>query len=845
MHRVVLACIVLALMAQIACADASFGIGDRVWTTSDINLKIRDAPGLSSNKLDSVIKGTIGTIIEGPANKDNYNWWKINYDIGTAGWSAENYLAPAPSELQPPSDFSTWAEETIKWGEKRENWDDWNGLCMRFVVDAFAQVDGKPAGYNADGWAKRLYRFNQEPGGWKNAPKGAMIFFDNDNEPVNGKLNTHGHVGIYLVDGKLLHAYGTVQETTIDEAIAKASVGRYLGWSYPPDAWRPNNAGESQPTQTAQPSLEPTASVEAQPAIADEQAKGIDVSDHQGNIDWSQVVGAGYKFAFVKATECEGFTGDPKARQQNFEANMNGASSAGVFAGAYHFARPDLGNSATDEARWFVNVAGDYIKPGYLRPVLDIEKGAKTGEDLSKWIIDWMETVESETGVEPMIYTSASFAAENNLDASLAKYDLWVAHWTYDIGRSPNTGMWDGWDFWQYSNKGSVPGITGDVDLDLFSGGESDLSKFVIAAPAKVVTSEVVQSTENSSKAPSENWNKTFGGQNEDYSVSVQQTSDGGYILIGRTGSFGAGYDDAWLLKIDSQGNELWNKTFGGSGYDYGQSVQQTSDGGYILIGRTGSFGADFYDIWLIKTDSKGNELWNKTFGGSGDEWGNSVKQTIDGGYIIIGNTKYSALLIKTDSSGNIIWEKTLGSLGVAEGYSAQQTADGDYILAGAASNLDIRLLKVDSQGNEAWNRTFAGSAHTIGHLVQQTSDGGYIIIGDTDDSAWLIKIDILGNMQWDRTFGLNYGQSVQQTSDGGYIIAGYTKSFSAGSYDAWLLKTDSEGNEIWNRTFGGASWDGVHSVQQTSDGGYILAGSTESFGAGKNDVWLIKVAPG
>jgi hypothetical protein len=154
-----------------------------------------------------------------------------------------------------------------------------------------------------------------------------------------------------------------------------------------------------------------------------------------------------------------------------------------MLVGAYHFARPDLGNNAADEARWFVSVAGNYIKPGYLRPALDIEKSAKKPEDdLSKWIDEWMETVKRETGVEPMIYTSASFATDNRLDASLARYNLWVAHWTYDTGRSPATGFWDGWDFWQYSNKGEVPGISGDVDLDLFIGSEEELSNYVITA---------------------------------------------------------------------------------------------------------------------------------------------------------------------------------------------------------------------------------------------------------------------------------------------------------------------------------------------------------------------------
>jgi lysozyme len=207
-------------------------------------------------------------------------------------------------------------------------------------------------------------------------------------------------------------------------------------------------------------------------------AVGVDVSDYQGTIDWSKVAGAGYSFAFIKATEGEGWKGDAKARQQNFRTNMQGASSAGMLVGAYHFARPDLGNSAEDEARWFVDVAGDYIKPGYLRPVLDIEIGSA---DLSSWVNEWIETVTSETGVEPLIYTNAYYSS-NYLDNSVKRYDLWISHWTYDPTRSPNTGIWDSWAFWQYSDMGEVPGIAGDVDLNIFRGSESELSYYVISA---------------------------------------------------------------------------------------------------------------------------------------------------------------------------------------------------------------------------------------------------------------------------------------------------------------------------------------------------------------------------
>ena len=358
--------------------------------------------------------------------------------------------------------------------------------------------------------------------------------------------------------------------------------------------------------------------------------------------------------------------------------------------------------------------------------------------------------------------------------------------------------------------------------------------------------------------APEETWSKTFGGSGVDHAHSVQQTSDGGYIIAGYTPSYGAGEHDFWLVKTDSDGNEEWNKTFGGSDVDSAYSVQQTSDGGYILAGNTYSYGDDIGgDFWLVKTDSEGNKEWDKTFGGSGIDVAHSVQQTSDGGYILIGTT-YSDdyvsdfWLVKTDSDGNNEWDKTFGGSGNDDAYSVHQTSDGGYILAGrtrsyGAGGNDFWLVKTDSDGNEQWDKTFGGSDHDDAHSVQQTSDGGYIIAGNTHlDGAdksdfWLVKTDSDGNKEWDKTFGgsgNDCAQSVHQTSDGGYILAGDTGSYGAGSFDFWLVKTDSDGNKEWDKTFGGSDGDIAHSVQQTSDGGYILTGTTHSYG----DFWLIKI---
>ena len=359
-------------------------------------------------------------------------------------------------------------------------------------------------------------------------------------------------------------------------------------------------------------------------------------------------------------------------------------------------------------------------------------------------------------------------------------------------------------------------------------------------------------------------WEQTFGGEDDDEGRSIQQTTDGGYIICGNTRSFGNGGYDVWLIKTDEVGNEVWNKTFGGTSDDYGYSVQQTTDGGYIITGSTSSFGNGGIDVWLIKTDGNGNEVWNKTFGGNSIEEGRSVQQTTDGGYIITGYTQSfgngisDVWLIKTDEVGNEVWNKTFGGEGGEKGNSVQQTNDGGYIITGYTTLIEFGgdhtyLIKTDENGNELWSQIFKNKYLSSGNSVQQTTDGGYIITGPIHQigggDIHLTKTDENGNEQWFHGFdGFNdvdISRSVKQTNDGGYLICGETIYYGnekKGSTFVYLIKTDENGNELWSQRFGGIEeFDQGYSVQQTTDGGYIITGSTSSFGNGNNDVWLIK----
>lgn len=405
-------------------------------------------------------------------------------------------------------------------------------------------------------------------------------------------------------------------------------------------------------------------------------------------------------------------------------------------------------------------------------------------------------------------------------------------------------------------------------------------------------------------QAPNIAWQKTFGGTESEVAHSIIQTSDGGYIVAGKATSDNSGQlvgftigVDGWIIKLNNIGNIQWQKIIGGDDDDIIHSIQQTTDGGFVIVGESNSDGlpasyGDF-DYWVVKLDSNGNVLWQNKYGGTGQDRAYSIQQTTDGGYIVAGqsastngdvtgnhgNFKSDFWIVKLNSLGTIQWQKSLGGTFQDEAYSIEQTTDGGYIVAGLTYSkngdvigahdglIDYWIVKLDSIGNLVWQKPLGGDGEDEAYSIQQTTDGGYIVAGHTNsingdivgnsttqrNNYWIVKLDNLGNIQWQKCpiyTGTDIAHSVIQTSDGGYVVVGESY-FDYPNCNIFTLKLNSIGNIEWTKTIGNPSgFTGTtdnergFSIQQTNDSGYIIAGfSSASPGLG-NDYYITKLNP-
>src|SRR5680860_146778 len=360
------------------------------------------------------------------------------------------------------------------------------------------------------------------------------------------------------------------------------------------------------------------------------------------------------------------------------------------------------------------------------------------------------------------------------------------------------------------SDSGLVPIASSPIGFTTNTEGQT----YTVQVQAQCFLGAIISSWSTSGQAsyyrPNNNYVKTWGGTNADYGWSLVQTSDGGYAVTGYTYSYGAGSADVYLAKYDSAGTLSWSKTWGGTGIsiDQGYSLVQTSDGGYAVTGYTQSYGAGGYDMFLAKFNSTGTLSWNKTWGGTGNDYCTSIIYTSDGGYAVTGQTNsygaggYDMFLVKYDSAGTLTWSKTWGGAGYDLGKSLVQTSDGGYAVTGqnasyGAGGMDMFLVKYTSVGVVSWSKTWGGA-------------------------------------------GSDAGTSLVQTSDGGYAVTGHTANYGAGADDMILVKYDSAGTLTWSKTWGGADYDHGTSLIKTSDDGYAVAGWT-SYGAGVDDMFLAK----
>ena len=404
--------------------------------------------------------------------------------------------------------------------------------------------------------------------------------------------------------------------------------------------------------------------------------------------------------------------------------------------------------------------------------------------------------------------------------------------------------------------------------------------------------------------SPAIQWHKTWGGGGVDQAKAVQQCRDGGYVMFGHTTSANGdvtgnhGSYDYWVVKMDANGTLEWQKSLGGTGMDWGTSIQQTTDDGFIVAGFTTSNNGDVsgnhgdYDYWLVKLDDSGNIQWQKSYGGMGIEQAKSIRQCADGGYIVAGSSWSSDgdvtgphgsddyWVVKLDTIGNLQWQYTFGGTGNDLATCVRQTADHGYVVVGYTNSSDVNIagikggfdywiIKLDSIGTVEWSKRYGGEGDDEAFSVQQTRDDGYIIAGFTSSIGgditankgtfdyWIVKLDDAGALQWQKTIGgsgVENAYAINLTADGGYIVAGNSNSNNGdvtglhGSSDSWLVKLNANGVIQWQKMMGGSAVDQGYDVEQTTDGGYIVAGFTVSSNGDLNDdningdYWIIKL---
>ncbi|MCK5125106.1 MAG: T9SS type A sorting domain-containing protein [candidate division Zixibacteria bacterium] len=356
-------------------------------------------------------------------------------------------------------------------------------------------------------------------------------------------------------------------------------------------------------------------------------------------------------------------------------------------------------------------------------------------------------------------------------------------------------------------------------------------------------------------------WAVNFGGKYNESTGGIDRLATGDFILCGSTYSYGAGEYDIYVIKTDSVGTVLWDETFGDTATEYGNDIQKTSDNGFIISGSTNSTGAGKRDLYLLKIDSVGNELWSKTYGGTSHEDGHSVQELYDKGFIVCGTTESfgtgtDIYLLRTDSLGDTLWTKTYGGSNGESGAEVRVTSDSGFIMIGNTGSYgtgysSIYVVRTDSIGDTVWTATYGNDRADMGAAIELTNDNGFILGGTTvlDGEnyydAYAVKIDSLGVLEWDSTYGGSYEDriySIKTTPDGGYIFGGITDNGGARKMDIMMLKTDAAGATEWSNSIGGDESDYCRSVILDGQNDYFALGYSYSASTGGSDMYLAKI---
>lgn len=367
------------------------------------------------------------------------------------------------------------------------------------------------------------------------------------------------------------------------------------------------------------------------------------------------------------------------------------------------------------------------------------------------------------------------------------------------------------------SNQLYLPAVLGpqaDLWINVFGSPDVEAGRAAFATPdggsILLIQGGLINHIVKLSAGGSVQWQKQLDVSGDDFNLNGASANDGGFLISGV--GCGDGDCSAQVIKLNSDGTVAWGKRYGGLNLDHAEYIQQTADNGYIFTGYTGSYGSGFGDLWLVKLHQDGNIEWQKAYAANFSNYGTAVQQTADGGYILTGHNGSSS-----------------------------------YVF-------DLWLIKTDAGGTIIWQKNFGGGANEYGRSVIQTSDGGYLVAGATASAgagefdAWLLKLNSGGGVTWQKSYGglgSDEASTVIETSDGRYAAAGFTNSFGAGSSDVWLLLLDAAGNLVWQKTYGGLDQDYAASIQQLSDGKFLLAGYTYSFGQGQSDAWAMTLDPG